>query len=65
MNHTSKPLTTGEVADIFGVTTTTVKRWADDGRLASFKTPGGHYRFRAEDVESLKASTTITAGSAA
>lgn len=64
MNHTDGPLTTGQVAAIFGVTTTTVKRWADSGRLAHFRTPGKHYRFRAEDVEALKAETEREAISA-
>lgn len=62
MNHITGPLTTGQVAAVFGVTTTTVKRWADTGKLASFRTVGGHYRFRAEDIEQLKASTTQQAG---
>lgn len=57
MNHSNEPLTTGAVAAIFGVTTTTVKRWADTGKLAYFRTVGGHYRFRPEDVVALKAST--------
>lgn len=62
MNHTHGPMTTGQVAAIFGVTMTTVKRWADEGKLASFKTPGGHYRFRPEDVEALKQASSTEAG---
>lgn len=58
MDHTPRPLTTGQVATIFGVTPSTVQRWADQGDLSSFKTPGGHYRFRIEDVEALKAAST-------
>jgi excisionase family DNA binding protein len=58
MDHITGPLTTGQVAAIFGVTTTTVKRWAETGKLPSFRTVGGHYRFRPEDVTDLKASTT-------
>jgi excisionase family DNA binding protein len=56
MNHTDRPLTTGAVAAIFGVTLVTVQRWAEEGVLPSFRTPGGHYRFRAEDVATLKAT---------
>lgn len=48
------PLTSGDVAGIFGVTTTTVKRWADAGLLEFFRTPGGHYRFQPDEVERLK-----------
>jgi excisionase family DNA binding protein len=62
MDHTDGPLTTGQVAAIFGVTTTTVKRWADKGLLPFFRTPGNHYRFHPEDVEAFKASTTSAAG---
>lgn len=66
MDHTDEPLTTGQVAAIFGVTTTTVKRWADKGLLPHFRTPGAHYRFRRSDVEAFKASTTteVAAGTA-
>jgi excisionase family DNA binding protein len=59
MDQHTEPMTSGEVAAIFGVTMTTVKRWAESGRLAHFKTVGGHYRFRAEDVAALKASTEV------
>lgn len=59
MNHNEPPMTTGEVAAIFGVTLTTVKRWAEKGLLAHFRTVGGHYRFRPEDVEALKAKTEV------
>lgn len=58
MNHSNEPLTTGEVASIFGVTMTTVKRWADEGKLPHFRTPGGHYRFQPDDVARLRESTT-------
>jgi excisionase family DNA binding protein len=43
-------LTTGEVAQLFRVDTKTVARWAKDGLIPSFKTPGGHRRFRTEDL---------------
>lgn len=46
-----KLLTPGEVAQIFGVDPKTVTRWAASGRLRSIRTPGGHRRFYAEDIE--------------
>jgi excisionase family DNA binding protein len=43
-------LTTRHVADVFGVSTHIVGRWAEAGMLPSFRTLGGHRRFRWEDV---------------
>jgi excisionase family DNA binding protein len=39
-------LTLGEVAELFAVSRRTVRRWADAGLLPSFRTLGGHRRFR-------------------
>lgn len=38
-------LSTADVARLFQVTETTVKRWADEGVLRCQKTPGGHRKF--------------------
>lgn len=43
-------LSTADVARLFHVTETTVKRWADEGMLRCQKTPGGHRRF---DIRSV------------
>ena len=42
-------LSRGEVARIFGVSLSTVTRWARTGMVPAVRTPGGHYRFRADD----------------
>jgi excisionase family DNA binding protein len=34
---------------------TTLREWADRGRIRTFRTPGGHRRFSLEDVEALAA----------
>lgn len=44
-------LTPGQVAQIFNVDPKTVTRWAIAGKLASIRTPGGHRRFAAEEIE--------------
>lgn len=49
-------LTPGEVAALFHVATTTVVRWAEEGKIASFRTLGGHRRFHRTDVEKLLAA---------
>jgi MerR family transcriptional regulator, light-induced transcriptional regulator len=43
-------LSTVDVARLFDVTETTVKRWADDGTLRCHKTPGGHRKFPMRNV---------------
>jgi excisionase family DNA binding protein len=46
-------LTPREVAEIFGVRTTTIARWAREGRLTPLRTPGGHRRYRWDTVVRL------------
>ena len=43
-------LSTSDVARLFNVTETTVKRWADEGTLKCQKTPGGHRKFEIRNV---------------
>lgn len=50
----SASLTTKEVARLLRVSEATVKRWADDGLLHSNKTAGGHRRFSAHAIASLR-----------
>lgn len=44
-------LTPREVSEMLRVDPKTVARWAKDGLLPHFKTPGGHRRFHRADVE--------------
>jgi excisionase family DNA binding protein len=46
-------LSPGEVAALFRVDPKTVARWAQQGRLKSFRTPGGHRRFKRSDIMAL------------
>jgi len=46
-------LAPGEAARLLGVDTSTLRRWADDGKIIARITEGGHRRFRRADVESL------------
>ena len=41
---------TSDLASLFSVTETTIKRWAASGKLRCRTTPGGHRRFDARDV---------------
>jgi len=46
-------LTLGEAAQLLGVDATTLRGWADTGKIRVFRTPGGHRRFDPSDLESL------------
>ena len=43
-------MTPAEVAKVFRVDPKTIARWAKEGKIASARTPGGHRRFRRDDV---------------
>ncbi|HEV7883344.1 MAG TPA: EAL domain-containing protein [Solirubrobacteraceae bacterium] len=48
-------LSLGQAAQALGISTTTARRWADDGRLRATRTAGGHRRFATSDVRRLLA----------
>jgi excisionase family DNA binding protein len=43
-------LTSRQLADAMGVSESSLKRWADDGRLRAWRTEGGHRRFALRDA---------------
>ena len=45
-------LTLGQAAKFLGVAQSTIRKWSDQGRVRAFYTPGGHRRFRLDDLES-------------
>lgn len=54
MNTEPQPLMTpAEVSTLFRVDVKTVGRWAKAGKITSILTPGGHRRFREDEVHAL------------
>ncbi len=51
-----KLFSTAELARMWNVSESTVKRWADAGDLACVKTPGGHRRFTLEEISRFQRS---------
>ena len=45
-----RPMTSREVARLFAVSDSTVSRWAEEGKIRGFRTPGGHWRFQPADI---------------
>ena len=46
-------LSLGQACRLLGVNETTLRRWADEGRVRTFRTPGGHRRFAEADVRGV------------
>lgn len=46
-------LTSGEVAEMFGVSARTVDRWEEAGKIQARRTSGGHRRFPASQVREI------------
>ena len=46
-------VTLGEAAEALGVSTSTVRRWADAGRIQVLRTSGGHRRFPVSELRRL------------
>ena len=54
-NHSgARSYSVSEAAPVLGVSIPTLKRMAAEGRLESFRTPGGHLRILAESVEAVR-----------
>jgi len=52
-------LTLQEASERLDVHPATLRQWADRGRVRTFRTPGGHRRFSAEDVDGLVAALSV------
>jgi excisionase family DNA binding protein len=55
-------LSSGEVAAMFHVTPKTVAQWAHRGKLSVIWTPGGHRRYRFDEVQGLLGGSTHEVG---
>lgn len=49
-------LTPNQVAELLMVSPTAVRQWAEKGELLAYTTPGGHRRFKPDDIERFASS---------
>jgi excisionase family DNA binding protein len=60
---TSRWVSLRRACEILGVDESTLRRWADGGRLRVYRTPGGHRRFSLTDLEGMVAGDNRHRGS--
>jgi len=48
--------TVGEAARFIGVSEPTLRKWTDTGKIAAFRTPGGHRRYLRSELEHFRSS---------
>jgi excisionase family DNA binding protein len=53
-HKTRKPLSITEAAKKCSVHVDTMRRWADSGKISSFRTPGGHRRIPESSLPSSR-----------
>lgn len=56
----SEFLTRAQVARLFGVSVSTVTRWARKHLLKAVRTPGGHYRFPSKETREAARVMSVT-----
>jgi len=63
-NHSDRQLvfTSSQAARYLGVSLATIRRWADAGHLACYRTPGGQRRFSREQLDGFVESLQRSAG---
>jgi putative resolvase len=55
-------VTIKEAAEFLGVSTKTIRRWEQEGKVQALRTSGGHRRFRITDLFNLQSKTPLTIG---
>src|SRR5437879_3214090 len=61
--HAEPSLRTAEVARALGVSPRAIRTWADEGKIACYRTFGGHRLFTASEVRRVLASWSGGSGS--
>lgn len=64
MTQVPRYFTAAQVADRLQVTQETAREWARTERVRAIRTPGGRYRFPAEEIEAIERGELTPASAA-
>jgi len=53
LRDAGQTMTLGQAASLLSISSSTLRRWADDGRIPTVRTSGGHRRFRLSELRQL------------
>ncbi len=53
LKDAAQTMTLGQAAALLSISSSTLRRWADDGRIPTVRTSGGHRRFRLSELRQL------------
>jgi len=53
LTDVAQTMTLGQAASLLSISSSTLRRWADDGRIPTVRTSGGHRRFRLSELRQL------------
>ncbi|MCO6452381.1 MAG: helix-turn-helix domain-containing protein [Caldilineales bacterium] len=59
MDEERRWLTLSAASKLLGVHPATLRQWADAGQVPSYRTPGGHRRFAAEDLRAFLVKASV------
>ena len=57
LKDAGQTMTLGQAAALLSISSSTLRRWADDGRIPTVRTSGGHRRFRLSELRQLAPRT--------
>jgi excisionase family DNA binding protein len=50
---TAKLLNVGDAAEYLGVSAASLRKWSNDGLVATYRTPGGQRRYSRDDLDTF------------
>ena len=56
MEITARLLNVGQAADYVGVSAASLRKWSNEGLVATYRTPGGQRRYHRDDLDRFESA---------